>query len=210
MLRSDPLLIYKNSMNWLNQQLPSSTDWELLRSHSEDSNHQNPFVSSFSLFSAFIVLISKTILSIELFWFTDFSPTFFNSSSQHIHWHPFNFTEEACKENYLWKKKMENRINIFECWTYSHLKLLVLYQYLTKKQQNDMGKHIFFIRISFYFSLFSILDFFSLFLKTFTSRILCILEIFLFIKRMLYEQSKCHPAKFFSFFLLFLEKKMFY
>lgn len=104
MLRSDPLLIYKNSMNWLNQQLPSSTDWELLRSHSEDSNHQNPFVSSFSLFSAFIVLISKTILSIELFWFTDFSPTFFNSSSQHIHWHPFNFTEEACKENYLWKK----------------------------------------------------------------------------------------------------------
>lgn len=42
--RSDPLLIYKNSMNWLNQQLPSSTDWELLRSHSEDSNNQNPFV----------------------------------------------------------------------------------------------------------------------------------------------------------------------
>ncbi|XP_055321252.1 E3 SUMO-protein ligase PIAS2 isoform X2 [Sitodiplosis mosellana] len=41
--RSDPLLIYKNSMNWLNQQLPSSTDWELLRSHSEDSNQQNPF-----------------------------------------------------------------------------------------------------------------------------------------------------------------------
>lgn len=47
MNRSDPLLIYKNSMNWLNQQLPSSTDWELLRSHSEDSNHQNPLVTVF-------------------------------------------------------------------------------------------------------------------------------------------------------------------
>lgn len=37
--RSDPLYLYKN--NWLSQQLPSSTDWELLRSQHDDPNNQN-------------------------------------------------------------------------------------------------------------------------------------------------------------------------